>query len=192
MAIKLMPGGHPYHAIAEAAAEAAIAGNVDPAQVERVVLSAAQLRHLHGPTHPTDLIGAAHSVVYFAAAAVVDRGFRWDHITSAEKMADPTIRLLLDKVEIDPDPPPLPDRFPHRHGGTVTIVMNDGRRFSHTCKAPRGSGARGIDWADVDAKYRHLVPMAGLAADGIESSLALLHGFDTAADVVALANVLRS
>jgi len=191
MAIKLMPGGHPYHAIAEAAAEAAIAGDVDPAQVERIVLSAAQLRHLHGPTHPTDLIGAAHSVVYFAAASIADRGFRWEHI-NAEKMADPVIRRLLDKVEIDPDPPPLPDRFPHRHGGTVTIVMKDGRRLSHTCKAPRGSGARGIDWADVDAKYRHLVPIAGLASSGIESSLGLLHGLDTAEDVVALAKVLRS
>jgi 2-methylcitrate dehydratase PrpD len=115
MAIKLMPGGHPYHAIAEAAAEAAIAGDVDPAAVERIILSAAQLRHLHGPTHPTNLIDAAHSVVYFAAASVADRGFRWEH-AQVEKMRDPTILALLDKVEIDPDPPPLPDRFPHRHG----------------------------------------------------------------------------
>ena len=35
MAIKLMPGGHPFHAIAEAAASAAIEGDVDPREVER-------------------------------------------------------------------------------------------------------------------------------------------------------------
>jgi hypothetical protein len=35
MAVKLVPGGHPHHAAAEAAANAAIAGNVDPADVGR-------------------------------------------------------------------------------------------------------------------------------------------------------------
>lgn len=190
MAVKLMPGGHPYHAIAEAAAEAAIAGDVDPAGVKRIVLSAGQLRDLHGPTHPANLIDAAHSVVYFAAASVVDRGFRWEH-AKVEKMLDPAIVALLDRVEIDPDPPPLPDRFPHRHGGTVTIEMHDGRRFSHTCKAPRGSGARGIEWADVDAKYRHLVPLAGVSEGDVEASLACIHGLDTAGDVRQLAALLR-
>jgi 2-methylcitrate dehydratase PrpD len=189
MAIKLMPGGHPYHAIAEAAAEAAIEGEVDPAEVERIILSAAQLANLHGPTHPTDLVGAAHSVVYFAAAAVADRGFRWEHIEPA-KMFDPVIRRLLDKVVIDPDPAPLPDRFPHRHGGTVTIVLKDGRSFSSTCKAPRGSGPRGVDWADVDAKYRHLLPRSGLAPDAIEASLASIHGFEALDDVTGLTRCL--
>ncbi len=190
MAIKLMPGGHPYHAIAEAAAEAAIAGDVDPARVERIILSAAQLAHLHGPTHPTDLVGAAHSVVYFAAAAVADRGFRWEHIADTQKMSDPTICRLLGRVEIDPSPPPLPDRFPHRHGGTVTIVMQDGRRYSHTCKAPRGSGPRGIRWEEVEAKYRHLVPMSGLAPHAIEASLARIRAFEQATDVGALTSLL--
>lgn len=185
MAIKLMPGGHPYHAIAEAAANAAIEGQVAAEDVERITLSAAQLLNLHGPTHPTDLVEAAHSVVYFAAAAVADRGFRWEHIEPA-KMADPAIRSLLDRVVIDPDPEPLPDRFPHRHGGTVTILLKDGRRFSHTCRAPRGSGPRGVEWSDIDAKYRHLVPMSGLAPEAVEASLTALHAFEALDEVSTL------
>src|SRR5215813_7555317 len=39
MAIKLVPGGHPHHAAAEAAANAAIAGDVDPRDVASIVLS---------------------------------------------------------------------------------------------------------------------------------------------------------
>jgi 2-methylcitrate dehydratase PrpD len=189
MAIKLMPGGHPYHAIAEAAANAAIAGDVAAEDVDSIILSAAQLLNLHGPTHPTDLVEAAHSVVYFAAAAVADRGFRWEHIEPT-KMADPVIRGLLDRVAIDPSPAPLPDRFPHRHGGTVTIVLKDGRRFSHTCKAPRGSGPHGVEWPDIDAKYKHLVPMAGLAPQIVEASLASLHAFETLSEVSALVRCL--
>jgi 2-methylcitrate dehydratase PrpD len=191
MAIKLMPGGHPYHAIAEAAAFAAIDGDVDPAGVARIILSAAQFTHLDGPTHPKDLIGAAHSVVYFAAAAVADRGFRWEHITDPAKMSDPSIYRLLDKVELDPNPPALPDRFPHRHGATVTIVMKDGRLHSHTCKSPRGSGPRGVEWVDVDAKYRRLVPLSGLPDAEIDSSLDLIHEFDSAEHVLALCESLR-
>ena len=41
LAIKLMPGAHPFHATAEAAAEAARAGAVRPESVARIVVSAA-------------------------------------------------------------------------------------------------------------------------------------------------------
>jgi hypothetical protein len=52
MAIKLMPGAHPFHAIAEAAIEAASAGNVDPRQVEQIVISAIQMRDWGGGQAP--------------------------------------------------------------------------------------------------------------------------------------------
>jgi 2-methylcitrate dehydratase PrpD len=189
MAIKLVPGGHPHHAAAEAAANAAIAGNVDPADVAGIMLSAAKYRTLPGPQHPTDLIGVAHSPAYFVAAAVADRGYGWMHASPA-KVADPVIARLIDKIAVDPDPPPYPDRFPHHHGATVTITLKDGRRFSDYVDFPRGSGPRGIEWADVDAKYRTLVPLFGLAPDRIEGSLGLVHEFETIRDVSALTSLL--
>ena len=177
MAIKLMPGGHPFHAIAEAAAIAAIEGNVDPHEVERITISAAQMRDWGAKSHPHDLIGAAHSVVYFVAASVADRRFGWEHMTEA-KMTEPLITALQDKVVFDANPPPLPDRFTHRHGGTVTITMRSGATHTHTCKAARGSGARGIEWNDVDDKYRRLVALSGLPEARIEESLGAIHAFD--------------
>ena len=47
--------------------------------------------------------------------AVVDRGYGWVH-AQPEKVNDPTIRGLLDKIDVDPNPPPLPSRFAYRHG----------------------------------------------------------------------------
>ena len=176
MAIKLVPGGHPFHAIAEAAANAATEGNVDPHEVASIVISGDQFKNWHGPAHPRDLIGAAHSVIYFVASAIADRGFGWAHATEA-KMNDPVINALADKITMDPNPKPLPDRFTHRHGGTVTITMKNRQSFANTCEAPRGSGPRGVEWADVDAKYRRLVPLSGLAADKIEASLKVVHDF---------------
>lgn len=190
MAIKLMPGAHPFHATAEAAADAARAGKVDPEDIERVTISAAvQWTNFKGEPHPRNLVDAAHSLVYFVAASIVDGEFGWNAMTLA-KMADPLIARVQDKIVFDPSPPPLPDRFPHRHGGSVTIRLKDGREFSSTCVAPRGSGPRGVSWGDIDAKYRRLVPLAGLEAMHVEDSLALLHGFDKAADASQLTSIL--
>jgi 2-methylcitrate dehydratase PrpD len=190
MAIKLMPGAHPFHATAEAAADAARAGNVQPDDIERVTISAAvQWTNFKGEPHPRNLVDAAHSLVYFVAASIVDRQFGWDAMT-LEKMMDPVIARIQDKVVLDPNPAPLPDRFPHRHGGSVSILLKDGRLFSSTCVAPRGSGPRGVSWDDVDAKYRRLVPMAGLRPAQVEESLALLHRLEEQPNVGELVDLL--
>ena len=190
MAIKLVPGGHPHHAAAEAAANAAIAGDVDPRDVTNIILSAPKYRSLPGPAHPTDLIGVAHSPAYFVAAAVADRGYGWVHATP-EKIGDPVIANLIDKISVDPNPAPYPDRFPHHHGATVTIILKDGRRFSNHVDFPRGSGPRGIDWADVDGKYRTLVPLCGLSAANVERSLECVHQFDNVQRVADLTALLQ-
>ena len=189
MAIKLVPGGHPHHAAAEAAANAAIAGHVDPADVADIRLSSAKYRTLPGPRRPTDLIGVAHSPAYFIAAAVADRDYGWIH-ASPVKVADPVIRQLIDKVTVDPNPPPYPDRFPHHHGATVTITLKDGRQFSAHVDFPRGSAPRGIEWADVDAKYRRLVPLSGLAPEKVEASLRVVHELETVKTMSELTRLL--
>lgn len=178
MAIKLMPGAHPFHATAEAASDAARLGRVDPREVDSIVISSSvQWTKFKGEPHPRNLVDAAHSLYYFVAASIADGRFSWEHMTS-EKMSDPVIAALQDKVSFDPNPAPLPDRFPHRHGGTVIIRMKNGEEFRSTCKAPRGSGPRGVEWSDVEAKYRALVPLSGLPAAKVETSLALIRGFE--------------
>ena len=192
MAIKLMPGAHPFHATAEAAADAARAGRVKAQDIERVVISAAvQWTNFKGDPHPRNLVDAAHSVVYFVAAAIVDDGFQWQHMDVA-RMADPVIAQLQDKVEFDPAPPPLPDRFPHRHGGSVAIHMKDGTIHRATCRAPRGSGPRGVAWEDVEDKFRRLFPLAGLPHSATEQCLSLVRTFDGDGAIERLVDCLRS
>lgn len=193
MAIKLMPGAHPFHATAEAAADAAqLAGHLKPADIDKVVISAAvQWTNFKGDPHPRNLVDAAHSLVYFVAAAIVDGGFGWRHMDE-HVMTDPVIGALQDKVEFDPDPAPLPDRFPHRHGGTVSIHMKNGQVFTSTCKAPRGSGPRGVEWLDIRDKYRQLVPLCGMSDGAVTESFACIRTFDDADAVARLAAMLRN
>jgi 2-methylcitrate dehydratase PrpD len=174
MAVKLVPGGHPYHALAEAAANAARDGDVRPDTVESIIVSRPGMTAMTGPLHPTDLIDMAHSPAYFLAAGVADRSFGWAH-ASPEKIADPVIHALIDKIRVGP--PPAENAARYRQGATVTIRTTDGREATSTVRVPRGAGVLGIDWADVDAKYRTLVPLAGLSDAQIDTSLTRIKDF---------------
>jgi 2-methylcitrate dehydratase PrpD len=187
MAIKLVPGGHPHHALAEAAANAARAGQVVPEEVETITLSRPGVTALGGPAHPADLIDMAHSPTYFLAAGVADRDFSWVHATTS-KITDPVIHQLIDKVRVGA--PPTTHVEQYRQGATVTIRTTDGRSFSNTVLAPKGSGMLGIAWADIDAKYRALAPQAPLSAQQVEASLDVIHNFRHVAHVATLLDLL--
>jgi 2-methylcitrate dehydratase PrpD len=193
MAIKLVPGGHPNHTLAEAAANAAREGNVAADQVESITITRPLSRKMRislpaQPRHPKNLVDVAHTPAYFAAAAVADKDFSWVH-ASEKKIVDPVIHQLIDKVKIGE--PVTQDVEKFRQGAVVTIKMKDGRSYTSIVYAPRGSGARGIEWADVDSKYRTLVGMTSLGAQKIADSLKVIHEFREVKSVAALTGLLR-
>ena len=188
MAIKLVPGGHPHHALAEAAGNAARDGRIAPDEVESITLSRPDVTALAGPHHPTDLIGMAHSPAFFLAAGTADQGFSWVHATQA-KIADRVIHRLIEKVRVGP--PPSDSTARYRQGATVTIRTTDGRISTSTVFAPKGAGILGIAWADIDAKYRALMPHSGLSNREVEASLAVIHDFRKVPDVSGLTNLLQ-
>lgn len=188
MAVKLVPGGHTHHALAEAAANAAREGDIAADAVASITLSRPGVSALSGPRHPADLIDMAHSPAYFMAAAVADRTFGWAH-AGPEKIGDPVIHRLIDMVRVGPQP--AENAAAYRQGATVTIETTDGRTVTNTVHVPKGAGCRGIDWADIDAKYRTLAPRAPLSARQVEASLALIHDFRNVSQVSALIDLLR-
>jgi len=80
----------------------------------------------------------------------------------------------------------------YRQGATVTIRTKDGRTFSNTVYAPKGAGVLGIAWADVEAKYRTLVPAAQLRDQQIEASLQVIHDFPHVTHVSTLIDLLQA
>jgi 2-methylcitrate dehydratase PrpD len=189
MAIKLVPGGHPSHSLAEAAANAAKAGNITPDDVETITLSRPGVTTLTGPIHPENLIDMAHSPAYFLAAGVADHGFSWGNATEA-KIVDPVIHQLIDKVQVGPQPTEEIEQY--RQGATVSIKTKDGRTFSSTVFAPKGAGILGIAWSDVDEKYRTLVPQARVSDQQISASLEVIHNFSKVKKISELTNLLRT
>ena len=188
MAIKLVPGGHPFHAIGEAAGNAAREGNLAAEDIDSIVIHRPGMAVLSGPKHPADLIGMAHSPAYFAAAGARDHGFSWIH-ASPEKIGDAAIHALIDKVRLVVEP--VPNETNYRQGATVTIRTRDGRNFSSTVYEPAGSAALGLSWTELDAKYRMLMPASRLPASEIEQSLGLIHDLRGLADISRLTALLR-
>jgi 2-methylcitrate dehydratase PrpD len=138
--------------------------------------------------HPKDLVDMAHSPAYFTAAGAADRDFSWANATAA-KIADPVIHSLIDKVRVGLPPTENAERY--RQGATVTIALRDGRSFTSTVYAPKGSGQLGIAWNDIDAKFRALAPLGGLGGAAISRTLDIIHDFRRAAGVSPLLDLLR-
>ncbi|HEX5141946.1 MAG TPA: MmgE/PrpD family protein [Dehalococcoidia bacterium] len=185
--IKLRPGAHPLSAAVEAAINAASEGNVNPDEVAAIKVSGPRMRTQIGHRHPTDLVGAIHSLPYYLAAATADKDFTWVHATM-EKIVDPTIGSLQDLVEVDPNPPAVD--YTWGWGATVVIEMKDGRSYRSTVNAPIGSGPRGIEWSDVDHKYRTLMPESGIAPDRMAQALDAIKNLDQAKDVRSLIGLI--
>ena len=72
----------------------------------------------------------------------------------------------------------------------MTIRDRDGREATSTVYVPKGAGAVGIAWDDVDAKYRVLVPHCGLSVQAVEESLAMIHELRRVSEVKQLVDVL--
>ena len=65
-----------------------------------------------------------------------------------------------------------------------------GARDTSTVDAPRGSAPRGIEWSDVDAKYRALMPESALPPKRIEQGLNMIHRFEQVKKVSELTALL--
>jgi len=187
LAIKLVPGAHAEHPLVEAAVNAARQSGVPAEEVARILVSGPEIRTIRRGQPPKDFIEAIHSLHYFLASAIADKDFSWVHATP-EKIHSPAVARLIGLIEADPAPPPV--HYDWSWGGTVTIVTRSGARYTSTVDAPRGSGPRSIEWSDVDAKYRALLPDSGLPAKRIEEILAVIHGFDRVKNVSQLTGLL--
>jgi len=187
LAIKLWPGAHPFSGTVEAAMNAAREANVPPDGVATILVAGQNRTGIQGSRRPANLAEAIHSLSYYVAAAVADKDFTWAH-ASETKYSDPRIVKLMDLVDVDPAPPPV--KYMWSWGGTVTIVTTDGKRFTSTVDAPRGSGPRGIAWSDVESKYRALMPESKLPARRIDDALSVIHGLERVKNVSELTRLL--
>ncbi len=186
LAIKLVPGAHALHPAVEAALNAARQSGVSPENVAQILVAGPQSGLVAG-IPPKNMIQAIHSLSYYIASAVADKDFSWQH-TEPAMIERPVIARLMGLVARDPSPPAVHYDWPW--GATVTIVGRSGARFTSTVDAPRGSAPRGIEWTDVEAKYRSLMPESKLPPARISGILQRIHNFEQLRRIAELTSLL--
>lgn len=184
LAIKLVPGAHALHCAVEAAVNAAKAMPGRPEDVAKILVAGPQSELASLRRAPKSVAEAIHSLPYYLASAVADRGFTWAN-ADPKMIGRPAITRLIGLVDKDPNPSPI--RYEWNWSARVTIVAKSGERYSSTVQAPRGSAARGIEWEDIDAKYHALTPQSGLPASRLDQVLKQIHSFESLKDTAVFA-----
>jgi 2-methylcitrate dehydratase PrpD len=187
LAIKLVPGAHALHPAVEAAINAVRESGASPDDVAQILVAGPQSGLVAGAP-PKDMIQAIHSLSYYIASAVADKDFSWKH-TEMAMIERPVIGRLMGLVAKDPMLPSVHYEWPW--GATVTIVTRSGARFTNTVDAPKGSAPRGIEWSDIEGKYRALMPESGLSHARMAEIFARIQTFEQVKRTTEFAKLLN-
>jgi len=101
--------------------------------------------------HPETKYAADHSCYYTTAVAILDREVGPDQY-SDEKLRDPRVRELADKVTVEADPEL--DRF--ESSGIVEITTRRGEKFRCEVLRPKGHPMNPMTDADIEGKFRSM------------------------------------
>jgi 2-methylcitrate dehydratase PrpD len=155
-AIKAYPVGYPIQAALDAFLTLRRENNLLPDNVEHIVVRL-----------PADGAGIVDNssmpdvnCQYVIAVALVDGAVSFANAHSYERMADPKIRAVKERVELvadrklmDPDAP---------RGGQVEVTLRNGKTVTHRTRHPPGTKENPLDTEGLNAKVRDLMtPVLG-------------------------------
>ncbi len=192
LALKLYPCGFPVFRPIEGVMELACEHDIDPGKVEEICC---KVHYLIPETvfhkNPQTGLEGKTSLPYAVARALIDRRMGLAQFTD-EKVQDPQVRELMDKVRIDI----LPE-YSRDGGGAdvnaiaapaiVEIKLSDGRLLSRKIIYYRGDPNRPLSADDVATKFTDCVePVLGLERTGqVLAMMNQLETLDDTRDLVA-------
>lgn len=133
------------------------ANDVDPEQVEKIVVHTTPRTAKGFVAHPFAIgecpqVDGAFSIIYTAALAVAYKCVRPEYMNE-ETMRDPALNRLIEKVSIEPSLPP--DEY---QTAEADIVMADGTAYHARCDVPKGDIYKSALTEDeiLDKFYRNI------------------------------------
>jgi 2-methylcitrate dehydratase PrpD len=167
------------HAFVDAARS--LADTVQGQRIERIVLGASPMaKRVAAKPNPSTPLEAKFSVAYCVALGL--NGYRaMEDDFSEERVADPVLRALLPKVELDVQPDM------HLNTGFMDVVLADGRTLRAETPWALGNPDNPMGWNDMQTKFHALV--APILGDDWLKLFETLRGFDqpgSLAQVIAL------
>lgn len=138
--------------------------------------------------HPTTRESADHSLPFIVAAVFRERSFS-DAIFGEDRLRDPAIHAMAEKVEVREEPAFTRD-FPGRIRCRVDVTLKDGRTLTRESEYPRGHVKNPMTENEVSEKFRTLAARV-LTPVAVDSVLGCLARIDTWPTVDGLFEALR-
>lgn len=136
-----------------------------------------------GNPNPQSAFEAQFSIPYCVSVAFHTGSARLDAFTEA-RLADPTVRALVERVRLAVDPA-ADAAYPRQRAATVTLQTRSGREETFHAPTRKGDPDYPLSDEDLDDKFRELVtPVFGAAPTA--ALLATLWHVDALPDLAAL------
>lgn len=177
-----------YHSQSPITAALQIAKDIRAADIEKITVHTywfcwSEIGSEPEKWHPTTRESADHSLPYILAAVLTDAAFS-DAIFTEERIRDPQLHALADKVEVVENPE-FTRRFSADIPCRIDIRMKDGRTRSAAVDHPRGHYRNPMTDAEVEAKFLALAGRT-LAGARVDAVLRAAWQLDSAPSVDAL------
>lgn len=139
--------------------------------------------------HPTTRESADHSLPFIVAAVIRERAFS-DAIFGEDRLRDPEIYKLADKVAIKEEPS-FTAIFSKKIPCRVVIELNDGRTLSRESEFPRGHVNNPMTTDEIEAKFKDLAGRV-LQPAKVKTALGLLNQVEQLNNLDGIFDVLQS
>lgn len=181
-AIKTFSVGYPIQAPLDALLKLQREHGLRPDNVERIIVKLPEdgARIVNNRSMP-DV-----NCQYILAVALVDGALSFSASHSSERMADPQVIAVKNRIQLIADPALVNASAPR--SGLVQVTLRDGRTVEHFTKHPPGTKENPLDTEGVNAKAKDLIKPV-LGSDRTESiirSVNSLEGVDDVRAIVAL------
>ena len=162
----------------------------DPRTITRVGIRGAPriMEERHAAREPLDVLGGQYSLPFTTAVALT-RDMSNPLVYDAGAVADPLVRDLARRIELEP----LPAEHPESPGfwpAEITIECGSERRTLHT-RPHKGSPLNPFTWDDAVEKFRRYTASV-LSAQRATAIVDAVGGLDKTADLADVAPLLAS
>lgn len=159
-------------------------------QIQRVVVSGStSMRdHVGWRYEPDTMLTAQMNLAYAVACAFVDGKVGVDQFAE-ERLADPRLLALTDRIEVRPDPATDARGRRYRHATTMTVHTRDGRTLTAGFEHGRGSEHRPLSDEELMEKYRDQAGRV-LPADRVDKLARTVWSLERAGDLTELLDLL--
>jgi 2-methylcitrate dehydratase PrpD len=186
--LKRHAGCRGNHAPLDAALALAVEHEIEPADIVQVDVFVDTVTLAAAIEPPANGEQAQFSIGFSVAVALLDGEALIFQYTD-ERVADPAVRSLMQRIRVTADPA-LDRGYPQRRGALVEVQLSSGRRVSHAVDNARGEPEWPLSADELRTKFMTLAsPRLGNRAAGLADAVMSLSRLPGVAE---LAPLLRS